>query len=144
MKLGGHSYSFFGLSGFFLRLAAALFVVFATYNPSGFSYYHWVVRRWASDWPLQLPLLPVLVIAYLLLLRSTFRGLRETGVLLMVALLGALAWLLLDLRLIRISDGADLALVLLYMLAALLGIGVSWMWVWTRITGQVNYDDLTQ
>ena len=47
MKLGGHSYSYFGLSGFLLRLAAALFVVFATYNPSGFSFYHWVARRWA-------------------------------------------------------------------------------------------------
>jgi hypothetical protein len=144
MKLGGHSYSYFGLSGFLLRLAAALFVVFATYNPSGFSFYHWVARRWASDWPLQLPLVPLLVISYLLLLRSTFRGLRITGILLMVAALGALDWLLLDLGLIRIADGADLALVLLYMLATLLGIGVSWMSLWTRITGLVNYDDLTQ
>jgi hypothetical protein len=144
MKLGQEPYGYFGLSGFLLRLFAALFVVFATYNPSGFSYVHWVVERWPSDWPLQLPLLPPFLIAYLLLLRSTFRGLRPAGILLTVALLGALVWLLLDLGLIRIADAADLGLTLLYMLAALLAIGVSWMWVWTRITGQVYYDDLTQ
>ena len=144
MMLGHHYYGYFGLSGFLLRLFAALFVVFATYNPSGFSYYHWVVERWASDWPLQLPLLPLFLIAYLLLLRSTFRGLRPHGILLTVALLGSLVWLLLDLGLIHIADGTDLALTLLYMVAALLAVGVSWMWVWTRITGQVYYDDLTQ
>jgi hypothetical protein len=144
VRLGRHPYGYFGLSGFLLRLFAALFVVLATYNPSGASFYHWVVRRGASDWPLQLPLVPLLLTAYLLLLRSTFRGLRVTGVLLMAAMLGAVVWLLLDLGLIRVADGADLALILLYMLAALLGIGVSWMWLWTRITGQVNYDDLTQ
>ena len=32
-------------SGFFMRLLAAIVLVFSTYNPTGTSYYHWV-----SEW----------------------------------------------------------------------------------------------
>ena len=32
----------FGLDSFFVRFSLAVIVVFVTYNPEGFSYYHWV------------------------------------------------------------------------------------------------------
>ena len=32
----------FGLDGFLVRFVFAIIVVFATYNPEGVSYYHWV------------------------------------------------------------------------------------------------------
>jgi hypothetical protein len=38
-------------SGFFLRLLVAFMLVFSTYNPSGYSYYHWVVENISSPTP---------------------------------------------------------------------------------------------
>jgi Family of unknown function (DUF6524) len=134
---------YFGTYAFLIRFCGALFVVFSTYNPSGVSYYHWVQARWSADWPLQLPLVPFYAVGYALLLRSTFRALRPLGIALVVALIGALVWLLLDMGLIRLATGGDAAVILLCVLGALLAVGASWMWIWTRVTGQVNYDDLT-
>jgi hypothetical protein len=134
---------YFGTYAFLIRFCGALFVVFSTYNPSRISYYHWLQARWSLDWPLQLPLVPLYAVAYALLLRSTFRALRPVGIALVVALIGALVWLLLDMGLIRLATGGDAAVILLCMLGGLLAVGASWMWIWTRVTGQVNYDDLT-
>ena len=145
-RVTGHQtkYRRFDVWAFFIRLAAALFVVLSTYNPSGFSFYHWIVDTWPRDWLLQVPILPLYIIAYGLLLRATFRGLRPVGIVLTIALMGTLVWLLLDMDLIRLASIDDFALILLYMLAGLLATGVSWMRLWTRLTGQASYDDLTK
>ena len=136
-RVTGHQTKYRRFDGWavFIRLAAALFVVLSTYNPSGFSFYHWL---------LQVPILPLYIIAYGLLLRATFRGLRPVGIVLTIALMGTLVWLLLDMDLIRLASIDDFALILLYMLAGLLATGVSWMRLWTRLTGQASYDDLTK
>ena len=139
-----HKYRRFDFWAFLIRLFAALFIVFSTYNPSGVSYYHWVVETWPRDWLLQVPILPLYLVAYGLLLRATFRGLRPIGIVLAIALMGTIVWLLLDVGFIRLASLGDFGLVLLYMIAGLLAAGVSWMRVWTRLTGQASYDDLTQ
>ena len=139
-----HKYRRFDFWAFLIRFCAALFIVFSTYNPSGFSYYHWVVDTWPRDWLLQVPILPLYLVAYGLLLRATFRGLRPIGIILTIALMGAMGWLLIDMGLIRLASLGDLGLLSLYGLAALLAAGVSWMRIWTRLTGQASYDDLTQ
>ena len=139
-----HKYRRFDLWAFLIRLFAALFIVFSTYNPSGISYYHWVVETWPRDWLLQVPIAPLYLVAYGLLLRATFRGLRPIGMVLTVALMATIVWLLLDLNVIRLASAGDLGLILLYMVAGLLAAGVSWMRIWTRLTGQASYDDLTQ
>ena len=139
-----HKYRRFDFWAFLIRLFAALFIVFSTYNPSGISYYHWVVETWPRDWLLQVPILPLYLVAYGLLLRATFRGLRPIGIILVIALMGTMVWLLLDIGFIRLASLGDFGLVLLYMIAGLLAAGVSWMRVWSRLSGQASYDDLTQ
>jgi hypothetical protein len=138
------NYRRFDFWAFLIRLSAALFIVFSTYNPSGISYYHWVVETWPRDWLLQVPIVPIYLVAYGLLLRATFRGLRPIGIILTIALMGTIGWLLIDMDLIRLASLGDFGLLLLYMLAGLLAAGVSWMRIWTRLTGQASYDDLTQ
>ena len=144
--MAGHQtkYRRFDFSAFLIRLFAALFIVFSTYNPSGFSYYHWVVDTWPRDWQLQVPILPLYLVAYGLLLRATFRGLRPIGIVLTITLMGTIVWLLIDTGAIRLASASDLGRILLCMLAGLLAAGVSWMRIWTRLTGQALYDDLTQ
>ncbi len=138
-----HKYRRFDFWAFLIRLFAALFIVFSSYNPSGFSYYHWVVDTWPRDWLLQVPIVPAYLIAYGLLLRATFRGLRPIGMILAIALMATIVWLLVDMDVVRLASAADFGLILLYMLAGLLAAGVSWMRIWTRLTGQASYDDLT-
>jgi hypothetical protein len=41
-KDGSRKSKKFGLMSFVSRLLASLVMVFATYNPAGFSYFHWV------------------------------------------------------------------------------------------------------
>lgn len=139
-----HKYRRFDFWAFLIRLFAALFIVFSTYNPSGFSYYHWVIDTWPRDWLLQVPIVPAYVIVYTLLLRATFKGLRPVGIILTIALMGTILWLLIDMDVVRLATAEDFGLLLLYMLAGLLAAGVSWMRIWTRLTGQASYDDLTQ
>jgi hypothetical protein len=33
----------FSWSGFFVRFVAAIIIVFSTYNPEGYSFYHWAL-----------------------------------------------------------------------------------------------------
>lgn len=127
----------------FVRLAITLFVVFSTYNPTGWSYLHWVESAWSRDWMLQLPLLPVYLFAYIWFLRATIRALRYTGIALTVSFLSAIAWVLNEAGLVPLRDAGDVGLVALYVFAGLLGIGVTWMQFWVILTGQVSVDNLT-
>ena len=43
----------FNASSFLVRWVLAMFLVFATYNASGYSYYHWVTGAGAENWPLK-------------------------------------------------------------------------------------------
>jgi len=139
-----HGYRRFDLSAFLIRLFAAQFIVFSTYNPSGFSYYHWVVDTWPRDWLLQVPIVPAYVIFYWLLLRATFKGLRPIGIIITIALMGSILWVLMDMHVVRLTSAEDFGLLVLFMVAGLLAAGVSWMRIWTRVTGQASYDDLTK
>ena len=76
--------------------------------------------------------------------RPALAAVAPIGIVLASALMGTIAWLLLDLGAIRLASPGDLGLILLYMLAGLLAAGVSWMRVWTRLTGQASYDNLTK
>jgi len=132
----------FGLSMLTTRLLGALFLVLSTYNASGYSLLHWVGERWSQDWLVQLPILCFYAIVYALLLRVTVRQLRGPGIALTVAALGALAYLLVDVGIVPLEDGADLLPILLYMFGGLIAVGICWASAWVMLTGQVSVDNL--
>jgi len=134
----------FGPMMFFTRLFGALFIVFSTYNPTGWSLWHWFEHGWPRDWTLLLPLASLYIVAYVLLILAAFRALRPSGVALVIALLGSIVWLLVDAGIVPLSNGGDLSIILLYMGGGLLAIGVSWASAWVMLTGQVIVDNLSQ
>lgn len=142
MRIRHPSVRNFGLTMFTTRLLGALFLVMSTYNASGYSLLHWVSERWAQAWTVQLPIITVYVIIYLLLVRVTVRQLRAPGIALTVALLGALAYFLVDVGIVPLEDGRDLLPVLLYMLGGLIAVGLCWASAWVMLTGQVSVDNL--
>ena len=124
-------------AGFLLRLLAAALLVFATYNPAGVSFVHWV--RQPGGGPL-----PAMVLAGILLaagwafcVRATLRSLGHVGTALAAAFFGVLIWLFVDLKGADVG-GAAIAWFVLASLAATLAVGLSFSLVRQKVTGQVD------
>lgn len=132
----------FGLLQFLTRLMGAMFLVMSTYNASGYSLIHWIQTRGPRDWLLLLPIVTLYAIIYILVLRVTVRHLRGPGIALTVALMGSIAYVLVDAGIIPLRDGADLLPIVLYMFGGLIAIGICWASAWVMLTGQVSIDNL--
>ncbi len=133
----------FKLSGVFVRFIASTCLVFATFNPSGYSYYHWVVNKGDSSLPLLLIAGIALVIGWLIFLRATMRSLGVIGVSLVVALLACFVWLAIDFNLVSLGSQVFVYIVLV-ICAFVLAIGMSWSHIRRRISGQADVDDVDQ
>ncbi len=133
----------FGWSVLVTRLIGALFLVFSTYNPSGFSVWHWMRAAWPEDWLLLVPLLFAYFAAYVLTLRVTYRSLRFPGILLTIAMIGAVIWIGVSAGVIPLANATDFRILLLYMFGALIAVGLCWSSAYFSLTGQVSVDDLT-
>lgn len=127
-------------SGLLLRLAFAVALVLLTYNPSGYSFYHWLTAPPPGVTAVKALLGVLLLIGWVVCLRTAFVALGWLGATLGVALLAALVWVLVDLKLVDISQPSVLTGVALIILGAVLGLGLSWSLVRARTTGQIEVD----
>ena len=134
----------FSWPNFFVRLVAALILVFATFNPTSFSYYAWVTDPASGQLPLKALAGVVILIAYVIFLRATWRSIGPIGLVLAVAFFGALVWVLIDFGLIVPGQGQQMTYVILVVMASVLAIGMSWSHVRRRIAGQVDADDVDE
>ena len=129
-------------SGFFLRLLAAFVLVFSSYNPSGWSYYHWVSENLTSLNPLMALAGIVLLIGWTIYLRATARSLGIFGLLLAAAFFGTLLWLVIDWGLVAAESITAITYIILVIMCGILAIGISWSHVRRRMTGQVDVDEI--
>lgn len=143
-RKGEVTYSRFGPLAFVARGMFAAFLVFSVYNPSGTSLFHWVRDDFSAHWMLQIPVAIILAIFYFLALRATILTLRVFGMGLVVAILGSLFWVLSDAGVVDLGNRVELELAIMLVLTGLLAVGISSMHVITRLSGQVNTDDLTR
>src|SRR4051794_1716525 len=132
------------LGSFMIRLLGSLLLVFATYNPTGYSYYHWVVSAWPSPVALKVLVGIALVLVYGVVLTVTFAAFRGAGM-----LLGGLAALLfsieLAIALVPVPSAASWQrwsmlgqYSVLVALALVIAFGVSWSHLIERLTGQLQ------
>lgn len=133
----------FKLFGVFVRFIAALFLVFATYNPSTYSYYHWVINRGDTSLPLLLIAGIALLIGWIIFLRATMRSLGLLGVSLVLALLACFVWLAIDFNIVSLGSQVFVYIVLV-ICAFVLAIGMSWSHIRRRMSGQTDVDDIDQ
>jgi len=134
------SHKGFGISGFLLRLILALVVVFATYNPEGTSYYHWIYEDLANFTTLKAFIGVILLIGWIILLRATFGSLGFIGVILAIAFFGLAIWLIIDVMGLSTDNERVITYIVGIMIACVLSIGVSWSHVRRRLTGQIDTD----
>jgi hypothetical protein len=128
--------------GFLLRLLASFILVFSSYNPSGYSYYHWVSENIDSLTPMIALAGVLLLIGWTILLRATFRSLGPFGLLLAAAFLGVLLWMMIDWGWFDADSLTAVTYIVLAVLSGVLAIGVSWSHIRRRITGQIDVDDV--
>ena len=134
----------FSFTGYLIRFVAALVLVFCTYNPSGWSWYHWFVHAERKLDPLLVLAAVVLVIGWVVFLRSTLRSLGEIGTFLALAFFAALTWVMIDFGWLSLDSPTVFTWVLLTMLAAIMATGMSWSHIRRRMSGQLDVDDVDE
>ncbi|MEE8271122.1 MAG: DUF6524 family protein [Alphaproteobacteria bacterium] len=133
----------FSWPNFLIRWAVALVLVFATFNPTQYSFYRWVVGG-QEDMPIKALVGVALLIGYIIFIRATWRSIGPIGLLLAVAFFGTLVWVLIDFGLIDPQRGSQMTYIVLVVMATVLAIGVSWSHVRRRVTGQADIDDIDE
>lgn len=128
--------------GVLLRLLAAIVLVFATYNPEGYSYYHWVIQVPLTPDPLKILAGVVLLIGWTVYLRATVNALGAFGLFLALAFFGTLIWLTVDLGWVPADSVRAISYIILIVLCGVLTTGVSWSHIRRRFTGQVDVDEI--
>jgi hypothetical protein len=127
-------------TGILLRFLFALLLVLLTYNPSGYSYVHWVTQMPGITPYIVLAGL-VLLIGWGLYLKSTFNAMGIIGVLASAAVLGCVLWMLIYWGWLSISNASAMTWVIEVLLAALLALGMCWSHFTRRMSGQVDIED---
>ena len=131
-----------GWLGFLLRFLAALVLVFATYNPEGYSYFDWLLAKASGDWPLKTLAGIVLLIGWTVYLRATLRSLGGFGIFLTIAFFAALLWLLTDWGVIPRDSVRAMTYLVEVVISALLATGMIWSHVRRRLSGQMDVDEI--
>ncbi len=137
----------FNWLSFFIRLLFALVLVYATYNPEGYSYFHWIQASlnheetgWMGSDALKFVTGILLLGGWLLFLNATRDSLGVVGIVLLLALCGGLIWFAADMGLFEPTNFSLIAHLTEIVLAFILAFGMSWSHIHRRMTGQVDID----
>ena len=127
---------------FVLRWLTAFALLAATYNPTPYNYVKWVMTQ--GERPVSLMVLAglLLLIGYIIYLRATLRSIGGFGMLLVLALVGALLWVLYDFGVLSLDNTGMNVWLDLLALSLVLGVGLSWSHVRRALLGQADMDDV--
>ncbi|MDD3448489.1 MAG: DUF6524 family protein [Gammaproteobacteria bacterium] len=127
-----------------LRFLVGLVLVFASYNPEQWSYWHWALANLPEFSVLKAFVGVVLLIGWTIYLRATVRSLGPFGLILAVAFFGTLIWLLVDTGILPADSVRAVSYIVLVIISGVLAVGVSWSHVRRRITGQIDVDEIEE
>ena len=130
----------FSFSGFLWRLVFSVALVLLTFNPTGHSYYHWLLDGFPSITPGEAVAGIVLLGAWIFFVRSTFAAMGALGVGLLLALFASIVWWVTSRGWLVLGDRYAMAWVVLGGLGVVLGVGMSWSHIRRRISGQASVD----
>ncbi len=79
---------------------------------------------------------------WLIVVTATQRALGSLGLLVLAAFLAALVWWLFDVSWLTMTSAGALEWIALVCLSVLLAVGMSWSFIWRRMTGQYEVDEV--
>lgn len=131
-------------SGIAIRFLFALLLVLITYNPSGYSYFHWVYHSINHITPYIAIAGLLLIIGWGIYANATFNSLGFIGIVLLAALFACLIWLFIYWGLLSLTNISAIAWAIEVLLAAILGVGMCWSHLTRRMSGQVDVDEIEE
>ena len=130
--------------GFLLRWLFAFALVAVTYNPTDYNFVRWAATEGQNQLSVTVLAGLVLLVGYIIYLRATLRSIGAFGMLLILALVGALLWVAYDFGLLDLQNRALTMWIGIFALSLVLGIGLSWSIVRRKLSGQADVDDVEE
>jgi Family of unknown function (DUF6524) len=131
-------------SGIAIRFLFALLLVLLSYNPSGYSYFHWVYNTISHITPYIVIAGIVLLIGWGVYIKATLNSLGFVGILVLAALFGSLVWLFIYWGWLSVTNISAMAWIIEILLSALLCVGMCWSHFTRRMSGQVDVDEIEE
>lgn len=128
--------------GIFSRWLAAFVLLAATFNPTQFNYISWLQDHGDSNLSVAVLVGLLIAVGYIIFLRATLRSIGPLGMLLVLALVGALMWVLYDFGILRLENQSMNVWLGIFALSVVLGVGLGWSHVRRALTGQTDVDDV--
>ncbi|MBL3596540.1 hypothetical protein JMM63_13355 [Rhodovulum sulfidophilum] len=132
------------MAALFLRWLVAFLLLALTYNPTSWNYLRWAMSDWDSQTPMVVLAGLVLFTGYVIYLRATLRSIGPFGMALVTALVGALLWVLVDWKVLRLDNPGLNTWIGLLALSFILGVGLAWSILRRRLSGQADIDDVDE
>lgn len=123
---------------FLVRWVLCVFVVFATYNTSGYSYYHWATSAAADHSALKVLAGILILVTYAVFGMSMWRSMGPFGISAAIAWLTVLVWIFVHYGLLDLNTTHSVATTASLVLATLLSFGVSTSHAKVRLIGQTE------
>ena len=130
--------------GFILRWLFAFGLLAATYNPTRYNYVAWVQDTAGETLSIAVLAGLLLLVGYIIYLRATLRSIGGFGMGLVLAVVGAMLWVLYDLGLLTLDNRNMNTWLGIVALSLVLGVGLSWSHVRRRLSGQADMDDVDE
>jgi hypothetical protein len=126
------------------RWMAAFLLLTVTFNPTPYNYVRWL-RDYGGD-NLSIAVLFGLVIltGYIIFLRASLRSIGPAGMTLVLALVGALFWVLYDFGILKLENENLNTWLGLFALSVVLAVGLGWSHVRRALSGQTDVDDVDE
>lgn len=128
--------------GILIRWLIAFALLAATFNPTQYNFVQWAMTAWQEQTPQVVLAALLLLTGYVIYLRATLRSIGAFGMVLVIAIVAALVWVLVDWNVIRLDDPGLNTWIGIAALSFVLGIGLSWSIIRRRLTGQTDVDDV--
>jgi hypothetical protein len=134
-------------SGFGLRLLFAWVLVYASYNPEGYSYFHWL--KAGLDHPetgvlasnaLKFLAGTVLLTGWVIYANATRHALGLFGVALILALCGGIVWWFAEMNLFDPANVRTIVHLTEASVGMVLALGMSWSHIYRRLSGQIEIE----
>lgn len=125
-----------------LRFLFALVLVLTTFNPSGYSYFHWLVDTITTPTPWLALAGIVLIIGWVIYIRASLRSLGPVGLGLSSIVVAVILWVFIDIGIMNIDSPSAFTWMVEIFVAAILCLGMSWSHVRRRMSGQADVDDI--
>jgi hypothetical protein len=132
----------FSVGSFIGRWIFAAVLVLGTYNPTEYSYVSWIMAEGTEFGPIVALVGLLLLIGWIIFIRSTFQAMGLLGISLGAAVLGCLVWFMVDRGWLDLNAPHAMGWVILVVLSLLLAIGMSWSHIRRGMTGQVDVEHI--